>query len=100
MIEVRGLTFAYPHAERPVLNDVTVSIQEGEAVLVVGPSGGGKSTFLRCLNGLVPHFHGGRFSGHVTTGGLDTLDAPAARPRPRGRHGLPGPGEPVRGRCG
>jgi len=73
MIEVSGLTFAYPHAAQPVLRDVTLSIQEGEAVLVVGPSGGGKSTFLRCLNGLVPHFHGGRFAGRVTAGGLDTL---------------------------
>ena len=74
MIEVTGLTFAYPHAERPVLRDVTLSIQEGEAVLIVGPSGGGKSTFLRCLNGLVPHFHGGRFAGRVSVGGLDTLN--------------------------
>ena len=73
MIDVSGLTFVYPHAARPVLRDVTLSIQEGEAVLVVGPSGGGKSTFLRCLNGLVPHFHGGRFSGRVAVGGMDTL---------------------------
>ena len=73
MIEISGLSFAYPHAARPVLRDVDLTIQEGEAVLVVGPSGGGKSTFLRCLNGLVPHFHGGRFSGRVTVGGLDTL---------------------------
>ena len=73
MIEISGLTFTYPHAPRPVLRDVTLSIEEGEAVLVVGPSGGGKSTFLRCLNGLVPHFHGGRFSGRVSVGGLDTL---------------------------
>jgi energy-coupling factor transport system ATP-binding protein len=73
MIEVSGLTFAYPHASQPILDDVTLSIQEGEAVLVVGPSGGGKSTFLRCLNGLVPHFHGGRFAGRVAVAGLDTL---------------------------
>ncbi len=76
MFEVNGLTFAYPHAAQPVLRDVTLSIQEGEAVLVAGPSGGGKSTLLRCLNGLVPHFHGGRFSGRVSSGGLDTLEHP------------------------
>ena len=35
-------------------------LQPGEFVLVVGPSGAGKSTFLRSLNGLVPHFYGGR----------------------------------------
>jgi len=73
MISASGLTFAYPQAARPILRDVTLSIQEGEAVLVVGPSGGGKSTLLRCLNGLVPHFHGGRFAGRVVVGGLDTL---------------------------
>ncbi len=73
MIEISGLSFAYPQASRPVLRDVSLSIADGEAVLVVGPSGGGKSTFLRCLNGLVPHFHGGRFAGRVVVDGLDTL---------------------------
>ncbi|WP_430612326.1 amino acid ABC transporter ATP-binding protein [Enterococcus sp. DIV0876] len=35
-----------------VLNDINVSIEEGEVVCVIGPSGSGKSTFLRCLNRL------------------------------------------------
>jgi len=83
MIEVEALSFAYPRAERPVLRDVTLSIQEGESVLVAGPSGGGKSTFLRCLNGLVPHFHGGRFTGRVAVAGLHTLDY---QPRDLARH--------------
>ena len=73
MIEISGLSFTYPHASRSVLNGLSLSIADGEAVLVVGPSGGGKSTFLRCLNGLVPHFHGGRFAGRVVVDGLDTL---------------------------
>lgn len=33
-----------------VLDDITETIEEGERVVIVGPSGGGKSTFLRCLN--------------------------------------------------
>lgn len=33
-----------------VLDDITETINEGERVVIVGPSGGGKSTFLRCLN--------------------------------------------------
>ncbi len=33
-----------------VLDDITESIEEGERVVIIGPSGGGKSTFLRCLN--------------------------------------------------
>ncbi len=74
MIRVEELSFAYPKAAAPVLRGVNLSIAEGEAVLVVGPSGSGKSTFLRCLNGLVPHFHGGSFAGRVSVDGEDTLD--------------------------
>jgi len=40
--------------------------------LVLGRSGSGKSTLLRAFAGLVPHFHGGRFSGRVEVAGLDT----------------------------
>jgi energy-coupling factor transport system ATP-binding protein len=44
-------------------------------VLVAGPSGSGKSTLLRCLNGLVPHFSGGRLEGVVQVDGHDVVDA-------------------------
>ncbi|MEI5993083.1 amino acid ABC transporter ATP-binding protein [Candidatus Enterococcus mansonii] len=40
------------YGENTVLNDINVSIQEGDVVCVIGPSGSGKSTFLRCLNQL------------------------------------------------
>ncbi len=76
MIRVEGLTFAYPNAARPVLENVTFDAEQGELVLVVGPSGGGKSTLLRCLNGLVPHFHGGSFAGRVLVDGRDTREPP------------------------
>jgi glutamine transport system ATP-binding protein len=40
------------YGDHTVLNDINVSIKEGEVVCVIGPSGSGKSTFLRCLNRL------------------------------------------------
>lgn len=40
------------YGENTVLNDINVSIQEGDVVCIIGPSGSGKSTFLRCLNQL------------------------------------------------
>ncbi|MDP9329366.1 MAG: ATP-binding cassette domain-containing protein [Actinomycetota bacterium] len=71
-----AVSFTYPEAETPALDDVTVEIEEGHFVLAVGPTGSGKSTFLRATNGLVPHFTGGTFSGRVAAGGRDTLENP------------------------
>jgi energy-coupling factor transporter ATP-binding protein EcfA2 len=73
-IHYGDVTFTYPDAERPALLDVDVAVPEGSFTLAAGPTGAGKSTFLRAANGLVPHFTGGRFSGRVTTGGRDTLE--------------------------
>jgi energy-coupling factor transport system ATP-binding protein len=74
-----AVSFTYPEGETPALDDVTIEIEEGHFVLAVGPTGSGKSTFLRATNGLVPHFTGGRFSGRVTVAGRDTLENPPRR---------------------
>lgn len=50
MIQVANLVKAYgPHR---ILDGVTLTVRRGEVAAVVGPSGGGKSTLIRCLNGL------------------------------------------------
>jgi ABC-type polar amino acid transport system ATPase subunit len=57
------------HGSNRVLDGATLSAEAGRLTALVGPSGGGKSTLLRCVNGLEP-FHTGRVevSGHVLPG--------------------------------
>ena len=73
MIKLTDLSFQYPGSDAPILNAVNFQIPPGSLTLVAGASGSGKSTLLRCLNGLVPHFTGGRISGSVSVMGLDPI---------------------------
>ena len=73
MIQLTHVTYTYPNQAAPALADFSAVIQPGEFVLVVGPSGAGKSTFLRSLNGLVPHFYGGRWAGRADVFGRDPV---------------------------
>ena len=75
-LRFRAVGFRYPDAAREALRDVTLDVDAGTFALVVGPTGAGKSTFLRAANGLVPHFSGGSFRGRVTVDGRDTLQFP------------------------
>lgn len=72
MIRFEHVSVQYEGTERPTLCGVDLTIPEGELVLLVGPSGVGKSTLLGAVSGLVPHFTGGTLSGRVTVGGRDT----------------------------
>lgn len=72
-ISIQNLTFTYPNSERPALNDISLTIDDGDFVLVMGESGAGKSTLLRTLNGLVPHFSGGKIGGTVRVTGRDPI---------------------------
>jgi polar amino acid transport system ATP-binding protein len=67
MIAIEGLRKRY--GERPILDGVSLGCARGEVVALIGPSGGGKSTLLRCINGLE------RFDGGAIRVGDDRLAA-------------------------
>lgn len=68
LVEIQGLGKRF--SGRPVLEDIHLSIPRGETTMLIGPSGGGKSTLLRCINGLAP-FDAGRIrvDEHTLHGG-------------------------------
>ncbi|MFD5780730.1 ABC transporter ATP-binding protein [Streptomyces sp. NPDC126933] len=72
MIRFEQVSVTYGDAPAPAISGVDLTVPEGELVLLVGPSGVGKSTLLGTVSGLVPHFTGGRLRGRVTVDGRDT----------------------------
>ena len=74
MIEIQELTFKYAEAKRNALENVTLEIQKGDFVGIIGESGAGKTTLCNCLNGLIPHHYSGDFYGSVKVEGQDTFE--------------------------
>lgn len=74
VIETDHLTYSYPGAEQPTLKDITVQIEKGDFLAIVGNNGCGKSTFCKVLNGLIPRFISGDFEGTVLACGLNTRE--------------------------
>lgn len=78
VIEVRGLTYHYPRAEKAALLEIDLDVAAGEFVAVLGANGAGKSTLCYALSGLIPHFYRGAISGTVQVAGHDVLQTPLA----------------------
>lgn len=74
MIQLRGVSFSYSHAEAAVLKRVNLNFEQGEFSLIAGPTGSGKTTLLRLINRLVPHFSPGAVSGQVLINQIDVTN--------------------------
>ncbi len=75
IIKIEDLTYTYPGAAQPTLNHVHLEIEKGDFLAIVGNNGCGKSTLCKVLNGLIPHFISGTFSGNVWVEGENTKNA-------------------------
>lgn len=74
MIEIQELTFKYKDSKKNALENISLDIQKGDFVGIIGESGAGKTTFCNCLNGLIPHHYNGDFYGSVKIEGEDTFE--------------------------
>lgn len=71
-VEMRGISYQYQGHSQPAIYEIDLKIEKGSFVLISGASGSGKTTLSRCINGLVPHFYEGTFSGEVYLNGMST----------------------------
>ena len=71
VISIHNLSHTYKRGNLPVLEDVNLEVGKGESLVLLGPSGGGKSTLLRCINRLVK-----ATSGTINVFGTEMVAAP------------------------
>lgn len=74
ILRTENLTLSYEDQPEPVLQSITFSVQKGEEVLLLGPSGSGKSSLTQCLNGLFPRELDGSLKGKVIVENRNTND--------------------------
>ncbi|MBC7463952.1 MAG: ATP-binding cassette domain-containing protein [Actinobacteria bacterium] len=74
MITFTNVSLIYPNSTKTVLENLSFTVDEGEFVLVMGSTGVGKSSFLRLINGLVPHHTGGILAGEISVQGISTRE--------------------------
>jgi len=79
IIKLENVSWAYARSHNWALENISITIEEGECIALMGENGAGKTTFCRLLNGLIPHSLPGKLMGAVTIDGILTADSTVAR---------------------
>lgn len=72
MITFSNVSLIYPNSQRTILDNLSFSVEESELVLVIGLTGAGKSSFMKLINGVIPHHTAGILSGEIIVDGKTT----------------------------
>ncbi len=76
---IENLTFRYRDRQSPAIHNLSFSAARGEVLLIAGASGCGKTTLIRCINGLIPRSYKGELSGRILLNGQETAGWPLAQ---------------------
>lgn len=75
MIEIKNVRFRHENADEGSIHDISLTIPDGQCVLLCGESGSGKTTVTRLINGLIPHYYEGEIQGEVIANGLNVTSS-------------------------
>lgn len=78
LISIENLKYKYPNTDKLVLNDISIQINKGEFIGIIGKNGAGKSTLSQAIIGLVPQFYNGAYGGKVYVDGLLADEVPVS----------------------
>jgi energy-coupling factor transport system ATP-binding protein len=76
---LQDVTFRYRDRQEPAIENISINVKAGEMLLIAGASGCGKTTLIRCINGLIPRSYKGDLKGQITLHGQDTSKYTLAR---------------------
>ena len=76
---IENLSFRYREREKPAIRNISFSANPGEILLIAGASGCGKTTLIRCINGLIPRSYKGELTGRILLHGQETVSWPLAK---------------------
>src|SRR5512136_2033287 len=78
-LTIENLAFRYRDRETTAIRDISFCANPGEILLIAGASGCGKTTLIRCINGLIPRSYKGELEGRILLRGQDPAALPLAR---------------------
>ena len=76
LIKFHNFYFRYKENKIYALNNINLEIEDNKFILLAGETGSGKTSLIRCMNGLIPQFYSGYYKGYVEVNGLDTTKIP------------------------
>ncbi|MFX1374884.1 MAG: energy-coupling factor ABC transporter ATP-binding protein [Promethearchaeota archaeon] len=78
LIRFERFSFRYKGNEEYALDNINLKIEENKFILLCGETGSGKTTLIRCMNGLIPQFYSGFYKGKVLVDEKNTINTPIA----------------------
>jgi energy-coupling factor transporter ATP-binding protein EcfA2 len=79
LIRFEDFYYRYKGNEEYALNNINLKIEDDNFILLCGETGSGKTTLIRCMNGLIPQFYSGFYKGKVYINEKDTSNTPIAK---------------------